>query len=118
MSFVCLGLFILNYNKKGKKYKVAEVELIEGKRKKLTDMLLDDLITKVTYDEKYNDLALDLHKSIDKRTIIENDIGEQRNIGKRMGRLINGRETNVILDEFSHVVFESIVEMVVLLKHM
>ncbi len=29
----------------------------ESKRKKLTDMLLDDTITKEAYDEKYNDFS-------------------------------------------------------------
>ena len=43
-------------------------------------MLLDDLITKEAYDEKYNDVVIDLLKSIDKRTIVENNLGEQRNI--------------------------------------
>jgi len=45
-------------------------------------MLLDDLITKEANDEKCNDLVIDLQKSIDKRTIVENTISEQINIRK------------------------------------
>lgn len=54
------------------------ISVLDGKRKKLTDMLLNDLITKEAFDEKYNDLVKVLHKLIDKRTILENNIGEQR----------------------------------------
>ena len=50
-------------------------------------MLLEDWILKESYDEKYNDLVLDLHKSIEKRTILKRYIGEQRNISNLMGRL-------------------------------
>jgi len=63
---------------KQKKKIDRDIFVTEGKRKKLTDMLLDDLISKEAYDEKYNDLVLDLHKSIDKRTILESNIGEQK----------------------------------------
>jgi len=98
---------------KQKKKIDRDIFVTEGKRKKLTDMLLDDLISKEAYDEKYNDLVLDLHKSIDKRTILESNIGEQKNISKRMARLRKALETNEILDEFDRVVFESIVEKVI-----
>ena len=53
-----------------------------------------------------------MHKPIDKRTILESNIGEQ-NISKRMSRLRKELETNEIFDEFDRVVFESIVEKVV-----
>jgi len=98
---------------KQKKNIDRDIFVTEGKRKKLTDMLLDDLIAKEAYDEKHNDLVLDLHKSIDKRTILESNIGEQKNISKRMARLRKALETNEIHDEFDRVVFESIAEKVI-----
>ena len=98
---------------KQKKKIDKDIAITEGKRNKLTDMLLDDLISKEAYDEKYNDLVIDLHKLIDKRTMLESNIGEQKNISKRIARLRKALETNEILDEFDRVVFESIVEKVI-----
>ena len=41
-------------------------------------MLQDDLITKDAYDKYYNEVVIDLHKSINKRTIVESNISEQK----------------------------------------
>ena len=75
-----------SYRHKAKEKKDIDTFQLEGKRKKLTDTLLDDLITKEAYHEKHNELVIDLHKSVVKSTIIE-----------------------WILDGFDRVVFESIV---------
>ena len=61
---------------------------LESKRKKLTDMLLDDKITKEAYDERYEEFTA------------------------KINRAKKEKETNV-LEEFDRVVFESIVEKVI-----
>ncbi len=40
-----------------------EIYNLETRRKKLTDMILDDKITKEAYDEKYEDLCRKLAKA-------------------------------------------------------
>lgn len=41
------------------------LSLMESKRKKLTDMLLDDKITKEAYDAKYNELTRKINQAKD-----------------------------------------------------
>jgi len=43
---------------------------LELKRKKLTDMLLDDKISKEAYDEKYDDFTAKINKSKEEKEIL------------------------------------------------
>ena len=86
---------------------------LESKRKKLTDMLLDDKITKDAYDEKYDDITRKIKQEKEERSLYASNVNAQRDVGKRM------RDIRILLNEaerikkFDRVVFESIVEKVI-----
>lgn len=86
---------------------------LESKRKKLTDMLLDDTISKNAYDEKYDDFTDKISKYKKEKEMLLTNLDSQKNIGKRMKDLQERLSEVDVLDEFDRVVFESIVEKVV-----
>lgn len=89
------------------------LSVLESKRKKLTDMLLDDKITKEAYDEKYNDFTRKINQEKAERSLYADNVNAQRDVGKRM------KDIRILLTEaegmkqFDRVVFESIVEKVI-----
>lgn len=89
------------------------LSVLESKRKKLTDMLLDDKITKEAYDEKYDDITRKIKQEKEERSLYASNVNAQRDVGKRM------RDIRILLNEaevikkFDRVVFESIVEKVI-----
>lgn len=86
---------------------------LESKRKKLTDMLLDDKITKDAYDEKYDDITRKIKQEKEERSLYASNVNAQRDVGKRM------KDIRILLYEaegikkFDRVVFERIVEKVI-----
>ena len=86
---------------------------LEQRRKKLTDMLLDDTISKEAYDEKYEEMTTKIAKSKQMIEILQENAENQKNVGKRMESLRKALSYSDILDEFDRVVFESIVEKVI-----
>lgn len=57
---------------------------LESRRKKLTDMLLDDKITKDAYDEKYNDFTRRINQDKEERSLYSSNVNVQKDVGKRM----------------------------------
>ena len=86
---------------------------LEQRRKKLTDIYLDDGLTKEAYDEKYEELTVKIQKSKDSIELLQNNVSNQKDVGKRMASLKKALADGDILDEFDRVVFESIVEKVI-----
>ena len=86
---------------------------LSSKRKKLTDMLLDDKITKDAYDEKYDDITRKIKQEKEERSLYASNVNAQKDVGQRM------RDIRILLNEaegmkkFDRVVFESIVEKVI-----
>ena len=85
-----------------------DIASLEKKRNKLTDMMLDDKISKEAYDEKYEELNRKLKKAND-----EKDVLSQKNIQNRMRELRAKLAGADVLDKFDRVVFESIVQKVI-----
>ena len=90
-----------------------EISTLEKKRKKLTDMYLDDKITKEAYDDKYMELKCKLEKCEEERQLFAENALSQKNISGRMKAIRTKLKNANILDEFDRVVFESIVEKVI-----
>ena len=86
---------------------------LEQRRKKLTDIYLDDGLTKEAYDEKYEELTVKIQKSKDSIELLQNNVSNQKDVGKRMASLKKALADGDILDEFDRVVFESIVDKVI-----
>ena len=86
---------------------------IESKKRRLTDLLIDGKIEQEDYDEKKLSFQRKLHQMTEEKAYLEENIGQQKNISKRMDQLRKTLENEDILDEFDRIVFESIVEKVI-----
>ncbi len=89
------------------------LENLEQRRKKLTDLYLDEGISKEAYDEKYEDLSVKIQKSKENIEILQTNVSNQKDVGKRMASLKKALSDGNVLEEFDRVVFESIVEKVI-----
>ena len=87
--------------------------ILESKRKKLTDMLLDDTISKEAYDEKYDDFTSKIDKAKREKQLLLCNLDTQKNLGKRMKHLREKLSEVDVLDQFDRLVFESIVDKVI-----
>lgn len=106
---------VISDNKDAKRLEQVKKDIasLESKRKKLTDMLLEDTITKLAYDEKYDEFTNKITKLVDEKEVLLENVKEQKNIGKRMSELRLALQKEDVLDEFDRTVFESIVEKVI-----
>lgn len=86
---------------------------MESKRKKLTDMPLDDKITKEAYDAKYNELTRKINQAKGERALYSANVEAQQHISRRMWEIRTCIAEADMLDKFDRVVFESIVEKVI-----
>ena len=85
----------------------------ESKRKKLTDMLLDDKITKEAYDAKYQDLTRKIHQLNEEMSLYSANVESAKYVSRRMKEIRACIAEADMLDKFDRVVFESIVEKVI-----
>jgi len=106
---------VISDNKDAKRLEQVKKDIssLESKRKKLTDMLLEDTITKLAYDEKYDEFTNKITNLVDEKEVLLENVKEQKNIGKRMSELRLALQKEDVLDEFDRTVFESIVEKVI-----
>lgn len=86
---------------------------LEQRRKRLTDLYLDEGISKETYDEKYEELTMKIQKTGESIRILQDNVSNLKDVSKRMASLKKALADGDILDEFDRVVFESIVEKVI-----
>ena len=90
-----------------------DISTIESKKSRLTDLLIDGKIEQEDYDEKKLSFQRKLHKITEEKAYLEENIGQQKNISRRMSQLRQTLENENALDEFDRIVFESIVEKVI-----
>lgn len=86
---------------------------LEQRRKRLTDLYLDEGISKEAYDEKYEELTMKIQKTKESIRILQDNVSNQKDVSKRMASHKKALSDGDILDEFDRVVFESIVEKVI-----
>ena len=89
------------------------LENLEYRRKKLTDMLLDEQITKEAYDEKYDEMSAKIQKSKDTIEILQSNVDDKKDIAKRLNAMKKALTEGDVLEKFDRVVFESIVDKVI-----
>jgi site-specific DNA recombinase len=89
------------------------ISVLESKRKKLTDMLLDDKITKDAYDEKFNDFTRKINQEKEERNLYSANVNVQSDVGRRMKNILTLLTEADGIKKFDRVVFESIVEKVI-----
>lgn len=85
-----------------------DISIIESKKSRLTDLLIDGKIEQKDYDEKKLSFQRKLHQITIEKAYLEENIGQQKNISKRMSQLRQTLENENALDEFDRIVFESI----------
>ena len=87
---------------------------VEAKRKKLTDMLLDDKISKEAYDERFDEFTRKISQTKQEQQILIENEAAKKDVGKRM-KEIRARISEVkVMDRFDRAVFESIVKKVII----
>lgn len=89
-----------------------DISALNSKKSRMTDMLIDGIISKEVYDEKLIELNRKLHTLDGKKKLLEESIDKQKDVGRRMAELRLTLEHEEILDEFDRVVFESIIDRV------
>ena len=89
-----------------------DISSVKSKKSRMTDMLIDGTITKEVYDEKLLEFTRKLHTLNEKKLFLEDSIKNQKDVSRRMSELRETLENEEILDEFDRVVFESIIDRV------
>ena len=79
----------------------------------MTDMYLDDKLTKEAYDDKYSELSKKLDKCEEEKAIFADCALSQKNIVDKMKAIRAKLKNADVLDQFDRVVFESLVEKVI-----
>ena len=64
-----------------------DISTIESKKSKLTDLLIDGKIEQEDYDEKKLSFQRKLHQITEEKAYLEENIGQQKNISRRMSQL-------------------------------
>lgn len=90
-----------------------DISSLESKKSRLTDLLIDGKIEQEDYDEKKLSFQRKLHQLTEEKAYMEENIGQQKNISKRMEQLRKTLENEEVLGKFDRIVFESIVEKVI-----
>ena len=85
-----------------------DISIIESKKSRLTDLLIDGKIEQKDYDEKKLSFQRKLRQITEEKAYLEENIGQQKNISKSMSQLRQTLENENALDEFDRIVFESI----------
>lgn len=85
----------------------------ETRQKKLTDMYLDDKISQKVYDEKNSEIEIKLNQSQKEMQVLSQNNISQRTILSRMNDIRSRLDNANIVDVFDRVVFESIVNKVI-----
>lgn len=93
-----------------------EIESAENRVGRLVDMMVNELIDKQTYEEKYSDLSSKLEKLKAERLDLQLALNDNTDLQKRMKAFQAVFEKNEPLKEFDRLVFESVVEQIVLGK--
>lgn len=90
-----------------------DISTIESRKNKLTDLLIDGIIEQKDYDTKKLAFQRKLQKLEEEKKYLATNIEKKKNINRRMELLKRTLENEEILDEFDRVVFDSIVEKVI-----
>lgn len=89
-----------------------DISSLESKKSRMTDMLIDGTISKEAYDDKMIEFNRKLHTLAGKKQLLNESINKQKDVEKRMAELRQILENEEILDEFDRVVFENIIDRV------
>ncbi len=90
-----------------------EISVLESRKSKVTDMLIDGIITKDAYEEKVNMILRKLNELESKKKVLDECISREKDISKRMALLRESLKREEVLDEFDREVFDCIVDRII-----
>ena len=90
-----------------------DISNLETRKSRLTDLLIDGTISRDTYDEKLLEMERKLNTLKNQRDELQVNVSQQKTIKSRMEQLRKTLQTENPMDTFDRVVFESIVEKVI-----
>lgn len=96
-----------------KKQLEREISALETKKSRVTDMLIDGMIDKGSYDEKLLEITRKIHTLSERKNLLDEALNKQKNVGRRMSALREILNKEKVLDVFDRDVFESIIEKVI-----
>lgn len=76
-------------------------------------MRLEDIIDKESYEEKYDDLTVEIKKLSKEKQTLKASLINENSIKARLKEFRKTLERNEVLEEFDRYVFESIVDKVI-----
>ena len=97
---------------KKKKQTLKDISALEAKKSRMTDMLIDGIISKDDYEDKLSIIMRKLHNLEGKKQIIDDSLDRKKDVENRMANLRQILDNNEILDEFDRVVFENVIDKV------
>ena len=106
------GAFVEAFGLLAGNFEDKDISSLESKKSRMTDMLIDGTISKEVYDDKMIEFNRKLHTLAGKKQLLNESINKQKDVEKRMSELRDTLEKEKVLDEFDRVVFESIIDRV------
>ena len=97
---------------KKKKQTLKDISALEAKKSRMTDMLIDGIISKDDYEDKLSTIMRKIHNLEGKKQIIDDSLDRKKDVEKRMANLRQILDNDEILDEFDRVVFENVIDKV------
>ena len=94
-----------------------EAIISDAKRAKLVDMRLEEIIDKDTYEQKYFDLSSQIEQLQKQRESLQEFAETDSTMKKQIAEFRRTLEENEVLDTFDRYVFESIVEIVIVVGY-
>ena len=90
-----------------------DIAALEGRRAKLVDMRLDEVLSRDDYELKYSEICAKIEKAKDELAQYEEAAATYGNVRERIAAFRKTLEDHRGLEEFDRYVFESIVEKVI-----
>ena len=92
---------------------IANINKLESKKSRLTELLVDGTIEKEEYDGKMAEYNARLNRQIAEKEILAENSLKKKSINRRIRDLRHTLETKDPLDQFDRLVFDSIVEKII-----
>ena len=89
-----------------------DISTLESKKSKMTDLLIDGIITKEVYDEKILDYDRKINVFNERRKLLGKSVKNKSEIKAQMEKIRKTLENNEILDQFDRQVFDIIIKKV------
>lgn len=91
----------------------SQLKVVDGKKKKLLDLRLEENISKNDYEEKYFELEEQQKKLVEMHFDYQEKLDDENILKRRTKEFKKALEDNQLLEEFDRKIFESVIEKVI-----